>query len=76
MNYQKATLDRKMTGSNISSLIAESMFTYEEIAFILELSSSRVIYEWVSGNKIPSTENIANLAKIFNVKMENIVSLR
>ncbi|MEG0034539.1 MAG: helix-turn-helix transcriptional regulator [Bacilli bacterium] len=76
MNYQKATLDRKMTGSNIRSLIAESMFTYEEIAFILELSSSRVIYEWVSGNKIPSTENIANLAKIFNVKMENIVSLR
>lgn len=76
MDYRKATLDKKETGHNIRSLIARSAFTYDDISEMLELSSSRVIYAWSSGKKLPSIENLANLAIVFNVKMEDIVALR
>ena len=76
MDYRKATLDKEETGRNIRSLIARSTFTYDEISEMLELSSPRVIYAWSSGKKLPSIENLANLAIIFNVKMEVIVALR
>jgi len=76
MDYRKATLDRKETGHNIRSLIARSVFTYDEISVMLELSSSRVIYAWGSGRKLPSIENLANLARIFNVEIEDIIALR
>lgn len=76
MNYVKAALDRKQTGSRIRTLIAESGYTYDEIATNLELSSSRVIYEWVLGAKLPSLENFINLVLMFDVKMKDIIVLR
>lgn len=76
MNYHKKTLDKRETGRRINSLIAGSGMTYEEIASLLELSSPRVIYEWIKGNKLPTIENLANLALILSVEMESIVALR
>jgi len=76
LDYIKATLDKKLTGRKIGSLIATSKFTYEEVASVLGLASPRVIYEWVSGRKLPSIENLANLARMFNVKMEDVIVLR
>lgn len=76
MDYQKATLNKLKTGSNIRSLIAESAFTYEEISKMFDLSSPRVIYAWASGKKLPSIENLANLAIIFNVRIEDIIAMR
>ena len=76
MDYIKATLDKKLTGRRIRSLIATSIITYEEIAFRLELASPRVIYEWVAGRKLPSIENLVNLTLMFNVKIEDVIVLR
>ena len=76
MDYIKATLDKKLTGRRIRSLIATSIITYEEIAFRLELASPRVIYEWAAGRKLPSIENLVNHTLMFNVKIEDVVVLR
>ena len=76
MDYIKATLDRKLTGRKIGSLITTSKFTYEEVAYALGLNSSRVIYEWISGRKLPNIENLANLARMFNGRMEDVIVLR
>ena len=76
MDYIKAALDRKLTGRKIGSLIITSDFTYEEVAYALGLNSSRVIYEWISGRKLPNIENLANLARMFNVRMEDVIVLR
>ena len=74
MFYQKYKLDRIMTGRNINKFIVKSSFTFEDLAFILELNSPRVIYEWVKGTKMPSLENFYNLIILFNVKMEDILA--
>ena len=54
----KNKIDKKATGHRLYRLIEESKMTYAEIAEYLDLQSPRVIYEWVSGKKLPSTENL------------------
>ena len=76
MDYIKATLDKKLTGRKIGNLITTSQVTFEEVAAILGFTTPRVIYEWISGRKLPSIENLANLARMFNVKIEDVIVLR
>ena len=74
MSYSKKTLNRKVTGKNIFNIITLSDYTFEEVAFILELNSPRVIYEWVKGNKMPSLENFYNLIILLNAKLEDVLA--
>lgn len=62
------------TGLKLYRLIKESGLTYAEIAEYLELQTPRVIYDWINGNKLPSTENLYNLAELFNVQIEDILA--
>lgn len=75
-DYHKAILDRKATGKLIRDAILESDLSFEDVSVRLELASSRVIYEWMSGAKLPSLENLANLALMLSVKIEDIVALQ
>ena len=74
MNY-KQQLNKRKTGANIYSLIEQSIYTREDVADYLQLTSSRVIYDWENGIKMPSTENLFNLAKLFNVQIEDILAI-
>ena len=76
MDYIKATLDKKRTSRKIGNLIIASKITFEEVAAILGFTSPRVIYEWISGKKLPNIENLANLARMFNVQIEDVIVLR
>ena len=74
MNY-KQQLNKRKTGANIYSLIEQSIYTREDVAEYLQLTSPRVIYDWENGIKMPSTENLFNLAKLFNVQIEDILAI-
>jgi len=74
MNY-KQQLNKRKTGANIYSLIEQSIYTREDVADYLQLTSPRVIYDWENGIKMPSTENLFNLAKLFNVQIEDILAI-
>lgn len=74
MNY-KLKLDKKQTGQRLYELIEQSTYTREDIADFLDLTSPRVIYDWTSGLKLPSTENLVNLAHLFNVRIEDILAI-
>lgn len=69
-------LDMVRTGYNIRKGIIESGYTYEEIAEFLELSTPRVIYQWVKGKKLPSTLNLVKLSLIFDIKLEDILEIQ
>ena len=73
MNYKKK-LDKKKVGLNLYRIINESNYTYEYVAEFLMLGSPRVIYEWTKGTKIPTVENLMNIALLFNVRIEDILS--
>ena len=74
MGY-KLKVDKKATGLKLYRLLENSEFSREEIADFLGLNSPRVIYDWTNGSKLPSTENLLKLAKLFNVRVEDILAV-
>lgn len=74
VNY-KIKLNKKGTGLNLYQLIEDSGKSKTEIAEFLELETPRVIYDWLNGIKMPSVENLFNLAKFLNVQMEDILAI-
>ena len=69
----KYKINKKATGLKLYRLISESKYTYAQIAEFLDLQSPRVVYDWVNGIKLPSTENLYNLAYLFHVQIEDIL---
>lgn len=69
-NYK--TLNKRQVGMRIWELVNTSAMTVEQIAEFLCLSSPRVIYDWMSGKKIPTLERAYNLASLFNTTVEDV----
>lgn len=76
MSYQKVVLDKMKTSIILRRLIAESDYSINQISSYLGLATSRVIYDWIKGIKLPSVENLYNLALILNIKMEDFLVFR
>lgn len=70
----KRKIDKTATGLKLYRLIKKSGMTYAEIADHLGVQTPRVIYEWTNGRKLPTIENLYNLAELFNVQMEDILA--
>lgn len=70
---QKQKINKVKTGLILYRLIEASGKTRIEIAEYLELESTRVIYDWTSGIKLPSLENLLNLSILFHVSIEDIL---
>ena len=71
---RETIINRDETGFNIRKIIEKSGLTFDAFAEILNLKSSRVIYDWVNGIKLPSTENLAKISSKFKVSFEDILS--
>jgi len=69
----KVNIDRAKTGERLRLVIANSGVTYEKVAQILELTSPRVVYDWITGAKLPSLVNLVNLSIHFNFKLEDVL---
>ncbi len=66
-------LNRDKTGDRIRTLITNSDYTYDTVAELLQLNSSRVIYDWVNGFKFPKIDHLIVLSHLLNVKIEDIL---
>ena len=71
----KKRLNKQKTGNKIYQAIDRSGKSYDKVAEELGLLSSRVIYEWVNGNKLPSLTRIAILADFLGVHIEDLLEL-
>ena len=69
----KVKIDRAKTGERLRLIIAKSGVTYEQVADILELTSPRVVYEWITGSKLPSLVNLVNLSIQLDFKLEDVL---
>ena len=75
MNYQKVKLNKLAMGRRIASVILQAHYSFEDVAKILGLSSVRTVYYWTKGTKLPSLENLVNIALMFNKKLEDLIIL-
>ena len=69
-NYIK--MNKQQVGTKIWKLIDSSEMTIENVAESLCLESPRVIYDWISGKKMPTLERAYNLARLFETTIEAI----
>lgn len=65
-------LDEKIVARNVRRMIAESTLTKEDIADLLDVTT-RLVYYWQNGEKVPNTQNLYGLSQLFKVSMESIL---
>ena len=68
-------IDMKLTGQNILILRQKRGMTVRELQSQLGFSTPQSIYKWQRGETLPTIENLAALACILEVSMDEIVSV-
>lgn len=70
------SLDMRMTGKVIKNIIAKRGFTIREIQQKLNLSCPQPVYRWMSGQTMPSLDNLYMLSSILEMHMEDLLMPR
>ena len=68
-------VDMKHTGENIVSLRRRKGLTVRDIQRLLGFTTPQSIYKWQRGETLPTIENLAALACILCVPMEEILAV-
>lgn len=64
-----------MTGANINSLRKKADMSVKDIQKIFGFSTPQAIYKWIHGKSLPSIDNLIILANVFDVSIEDILSV-
>ena len=68
-------VDMKHTGENIVSLRRRKGLTVRDIQRLLGFTTPQAIYKWQRGETLPTIENLAALACILCVPIEEILAV-
>ena len=68
-------IDLKLTGQNIVSLRVKRGISVREMQHMLGFTTPQSIYKWQRGETLPTLENLAALACILNVSMDDILAV-
>ena len=66
-------VDLKLTGQNIHVLRKQSGISVRELQAIFGFATPQAIYKWQRGETLPTVENLAALAYILGVAVEDMV---
>ena len=68
-------VDMKLTGQNIVSLRVKRGISVREMQHMLGFTTPQSIYKWQRGETLPTIENLAALACILDVAMDDILAV-
>ena len=68
--------DMERTGENIARLRMKAGLTVRELQDIFGFATPQAIYKWQHGTALPTIDNLAVLAVIFQVHMDDILVFR
>ena len=66
-------IDPVLTGANIARLRKQAGLSVHDLQRIFGFNSPQAIYKWQSGASLPSVDNLLVLAKVLDVRMEDIL---
>lgn len=69
-------VDLKLTGRNINALRRKSGFSVRELQSMFGFATPQAIYKWQRGETLPTVENLAVLAYVLGVTVEDILVVR
>ena len=67
------TIDMIKTGQNIVFLRKKAGLKVKDIQEAFGFSTPQAIYKWQKGIALPSVDNLVILAKLLNVKIDDII---
>lgn len=76
ITIQKPVVDVKSTGNQIKKLRKECGFSVRDIQDIFGFEYPQAVYSWEQGKNIPTIDNLLVLARLFDVKIEELVISR
>ena len=68
-------VDMELTGRNISALRTQRGISVRELKNLLGFSTPQSIYKWQRGETLPTVENLAALACILSVPIDQILAV-
>ena len=69
------TLDLIETGKNITRLRKERGLSVKNLQQIFGFTTPQAIYKWQHGAALPTIDNLIVLAKVFQVRVDDIIVL-
>ncbi len=66
-------IDMTATGANIARLRRGAGLTVRDLQDIFGFSTPQAIYKWQKGTALPTVDNLAVLAAVFGVKIDDIL---
>lgn len=67
------TIDLIETGKNITRLRKEKGLSVKDLQKIYGFTTPQAIYKWQHGATLPTVDNLIVLAKIFQVRVDDII---
>lgn len=61
------------TGAKIKEMIKAKGMTVKDVQDVFGFASPYPIYKWQNGQSLPAIENLVVLAKIMNVKIDDLL---
>lgn len=75
-NVAYPVIDLVKTGINIKNLREKAGISVVELQEILGFTTPQAIYKWQWGKTLPDIENLLLMAKLFNVKVEDVLVVK
>lgn len=69
----RSFINVKETGENIYRLMWLNSLDVKNIQIAFGFQTPQAIYKWINGKNLPSLDNLVNLARIFNCKVDDIL---
>ena len=68
-------IDVLQTGAKIDLLRKKANISVKEIQEVFGFSTPQAVYKWIHGINLPTVDNLVILAEIFNVTVDDILSI-
>lgn len=69
-------IDMTATGINITRMRIDAGLTVKDVQDVFGFSTPQAIYKWQRGTALPTVDNLAVLAVLFGVKIDDILIFR
>ena len=69
-------VDLKLTGQNIAVLRQRSGISVRELQAMLGFATPQAIYKWQRGETLPTVDNLAALAYVLGVAVDDILVVK
>ena len=69
-------VDVAATGQNIKRMMQAQGMSVRDLQRVFGFTTGQAIYKWFQGKSLPTIDNMVILARIFNVKVDDILIMQ